>query len=216
MNKKLTCAIITPVGPGHRELFNQMSDSVDAAISHSRGAFQQVDIFAVNDTRGQLGRSAARNIAVREASTKAIDWIFFLDADDLMATTCFTEVSPFLTEYDAIWGQIFEYQDGKVKYRQNQLAQANKLTQILSVDPFLTLQMGHFVKTTVAIQNPFREDMNTGEDFEYYLRLWKHYKCSKQLIKLFYNRRFHHSKGPKSADGAEWRKVVMKLIDNFH
>jgi FkbM family methyltransferase len=74
--------------------------------------------------------------------------------------------------------------------------------------------MGHFVRTAVAAQHPFNVDLNTGEDFDYYLRLWEHQRCVK-IDKIFFaNRRGQQSTGPRSATGEDWRRTVDGLIDN--
>ena len=39
--------------------------------------------------------------------------------------------------------------------------------------------MGHFVKTEVALANPFDEQMNAGEDFKYHLQVWRANSCIK-------------------------------------
>ena len=75
--------IITPVGPGHTQAVEQAKASVQRAIKAGLGPFSEVRHVVVDDTEGALGRSAARNQAVK-ASTA--DWLFFLDADDLLAT----------------------------------------------------------------------------------------------------------------------------------
>ena len=118
----------------------------------------------------------------------------------------------FLTaEYEAIWGSIVEYRDG-VLLERFQIPGIANLEALLFYDPYLTLQMGHFVKRAVALENPFNEEMNTGEDWDYYLRVWKNYSCIKIGSPLMCNVRGEHSTGPKSSNGKEWREVVEGLI----
>ena len=73
---KVDCII--PVGPGHEDLHLQAVESVRIA-SLLKGSFTDINIRIIDDTKGQLGRSKARNIAVEGSDS---DWIFFLDADD--------------------------------------------------------------------------------------------------------------------------------------
>ena len=51
-----------------------------------------------------MGRSAARNEAVRRAKAANIEWLFFLDADDLLFANAFDLIKQYVNEYDAIWG----------------------------------------------------------------------------------------------------------------
>ena len=78
----------------------------------------------------------------------------------------------------------------------------------------MTIQMGHFVRSTVAKEVRFNESMNTGEDWDYFLRLWKTYTCVKIDAPLMINDRSTHSTGPRSATGAQWRMAVDDLISN--
>jgi hypothetical protein len=74
--------------------------------------------------------------------------------------------------------------------------------------------MGHFVKAEVANQMQFDENLNSGEDFKYYLAICENYKFIKTPAVFFINQRGNHSKGPKSADGREWRMNVEKEIES--
>jgi FkbM family methyltransferase len=76
----------------------------------------------------------------------------------------------------------------------------------------LTLQMGHFVRTTAAIETPFNVELDCGEDFDYYLRMWSRFRCRKVAASLFINRRGFHSIGPRSASGRQWRDAVERII----
>ena len=112
--------------------------------------------------------------------------------------------------YDAIWGQIAEYNNHLIIPRM-QLPIIRDFKTLLDVDPFLTLQMGFFVKREVMPL--FDEEMDTGEDWKAYLELWKNHKCTKAPGTFMINRRGMHSEGPRSAHGGNWREAVTKLIE---
>lgn len=162
----------------------------------------------IDDRNGEKGRSRARNEGVRVCDG---DWLFFLDADDLMHPDAFVQVSGYVNDRDAIFGAIWEMKDGVCNWRY-QVPEIDNFEDLISFDPYLTLQMGHFVRRDVALSLPFDEEMNCGEDWEYYLRLWKTYKCSKIAHPLMINRRGMHSTGPRSATGAEWSETVHGMI----
>jgi FkbM family methyltransferase len=75
--------------------------------------------------------------------------------------------------------------------------------------------MGHFVRQEVAARYPFDTQMDTGEDFDYYLRLWKNQRCIKIDIPLFLNVRGQHSSGPRSAHGGDWRAAINRVFSDF-
>lgn len=209
-----SCAVITPVGPGHAELFRECQSSVETAWRTGQGSFQSLEIIRVDDTRGELGRSAARNQAVQQAAAKGIEWLFFLDADDFLAPEAFVAASPHLAQLDALFGLITETQTTVVEKRLRfpQILGLDRWEELLLFEPYETLQMGHFVRTSVAAELPFDERLNTGEDFDYYLRLWRRFRCRKIPQPLFVNRRGRHSSGPRSATGRDWSHAVGERI----
>ena len=213
----MKCAVITPIGPGHERLFHECNKSVQTAIQHSRGPFLEISTIVVNDTLGEKGRSAARNEAVRRAKSANIEWLYFLDADDLLFANAFDLIKSYANEYDAIWGNIVEVlpESNQITLRIPQIVTMHSIKELLLFDPYITLQMGHFVRTEVAVENPFNESMNTGEDFDYYLRVWSKFRCIKIKEPLFINRRGLHSVGPRSADGRHWRIAVEQRVEEY-
>jgi hypothetical protein len=213
----LKCAVITPIGPGHELLAKEAQNSVAAAFNRDAGPFDGVEFVPMPDLKGEHGRSRRRNDGIDYAVANKIDWIFFLDADDLMAPDAFRCLSRYIDDYDGIFGLIAELQFGSTKatLRNGQLGASTAIADILQYDPFLTLQMGHFVRTKAAASIRFDESMDTGEDFKYYLSLWKQHRCAKVDEVLFANRRGRHSSGPRSADGGRWRETVKRVIEEF-
>lgn len=208
------CAIISPVGPGHLRLYSQAENSIRDACVRGPGGFREIIPFRLEDLEGKVGRSRARNFGVQQAAQQGIEWVFFLDADDLLVPEAFVNAEPYLQNYDAIWGAIYCLQDGSqyAVRREGQLKKTESLEDILTHDPFYTLQMGHFVRTEVALAHPFNEEMDAGEDFDYYLRVWEQHRCIKIEEPLFANRRGAHSSGPRSATGREWTETVNRML----
>jgi FkbM family methyltransferase len=217
INRHMKCAVITPIGPGHERLFHECNQSVHAAIKYSKGPFDEISAIVIDDTSGSMGRSAARNEGVRRANSAHVQWLFFLDADDLLFTNAFDLVKQYVNEFDAVWGAIVELLPNynRPTLRVPQIVTIQNIKEILLFDPYFTLQMGHFVRAEVALNNPFNEEMNTGEDFDYYLRVWSKHRCIKINQPLFINRRGMHSTGPRSANGRDWRVAVEHIMDIF-
>ena len=215
-DKMYKCAVITPVGPGHEGLYKECRTSINKSYNDNKGRFSEIILVRVDDTDGMLGRSRARNKGIKQAAEQGADWLFFLDADDLMAPSAFEYASNYLDKYDAVWGSIWSIEEGQqARERDGQLSFLWSIEDVLSFDPFVSLQMGHFVKTSVALSALFNESLDTGEDFDYYLRVWEKHKCIKIPLPFFYNRRGIHSQGPRSASGREWRQVVEGTIQRY-
>lgn len=203
----MECDVVVPVGPGHEQVYNEAVESVRIA-SLDKGMFTRVNLQIIDDTEGKYGRSQARNMAVRNSKA---DWVFFLDADDLMHPKAFKAVSRY-PYVDAVWGNIYETSNGVAVWRY-QVPEMSTYQELLAFRPYLTLQMGHFVKRTVAEKHPFDETMNCGEDVKYYLEMWKTQDCLKVEDCFFLNRKGVHSIGPRSATGREWDAVTAKLMN---
>jgi len=113
---------------------------------------------------------------------------------------------------DAIWGNILEIQDGICVWRY-QVPRIESYKELISFDPYVTLgPMGHFVKTEIARKLPFDEDMDCGEDWDFYLREWKDYNCIKIEDPIIINFRGQHSTGARSATGQDWMNVVHPML----
>ena len=206
----LRVAVIIPVGPGHESLYTECRASVERAWRRGRGPFVTMSLIAVDDTGGRLGRSRARNIGIERAVAGRADWIFFLDADDLMAASAFDAMSAWVDGHDAVWGLILGISPAATtpQLRIPQIIGMDSFIDLLLFEPFLTLQMGHFVRAPVAAAVRFDESMDAGEDFDYYVRLWAAYRCRKIAREFFINRHGLHSTGPRAATAEDWVMAV--------
>ncbi len=213
----LRCCIVTPIGPGHQQRYLECKASVQTAFRTDPGPFVELSFAAMDDPEGLQGRSLRRNDGIRLAVEQGADWIFFLDADDIMTPTAFARFKDFHQHYDAIWGGILEVLPGsqQPQLRSQQVAPITSLIGILDNDPTLTLQMGHFIRTKAARNILFDTDMDAGEDFKFYLQAWRDYRCIKQQAPFFINRRGIHSTGPRAADGLAWTEAVAAELVDF-
>jgi FkbM family methyltransferase len=213
----MKCAVVTPIGPGHQDAYALCRQSVEQAFAQHPGPFNGLELIGLDDSAGLHGRSARRNDGITLARQKGCEWLFFLDADDLMAGQAFEIFERHHQELDAVWGLICQNQFGQdgMELRTGQLREIDDIRDILTHDPTATLQMGHFVRTELADAIRFDSTMNTGEDFKYYLQLWRMGRCRKVPDILFVNRRGYHSQGPRSANGHEWRVAVQEVLQDF-
>ena len=227
------CTVIIPVGPGHELIVQQAMQSVMKA-AETPGPFRRIHAVIGDDTKGDKGRSFTRNRLAAgvikfpwavtfskdphgEDRAMRSEWLFFLDADDLMYPEAFKAMKKRVDDYDAVWGTIIELgQDGHLYQREGQPQVLKNYRQLLHMyeDPiencYRTLQMGHFVRRDAFME--FDESMDSGEDWDYYIRMWQNKRCMRVDRPLMINRRGAHSQGPRSAHGGHWREAVEKIM----
>ena len=168
----MKCAVITPVGPGHMDLYErECRASIEVAIQNGMGVFEDVKPFMMDDTLAQMGRSKARNITLDLAAGEGYDWVFFLDADDIMAPDAFVAFSK---EYEAnpsvdcFWGAIAELTASGPVAREGQIESILSTAHFLGSNPFLSIQIGFFGKLDVARRFGSDVTMDAGENFNLY------------------------------------------------
>lgn len=190
---KLT--VITPVGPGHESILPLAALSVLHLEYHE---FTEIQHVIVNDTKGKLGRSKARNLGMETPA----DWYFFLDADDV--------IMPYATRFVkdqtvAVFGAV----------------QINGRVPSINRWPCLiediykhggegTLCMGFFVKAEVARDVRFDETLDRGEDFDFYMRLPSFYKVKPPLVSV--NSKIPSAVGPKGYEELDWHKTCREVV----
>lgn len=240
-----------PVGPGHEQIAGQALQSVMLAANASLGPFSAVHVIVGDDTAGEMGRSAARNAMVNGVpagetngavgaapwmqifSTAlgegdlppevfASDWLFFLDADDVMCCpqlhgdSAFATMELYAKDYDAIWGQILELHPNGDVMRRKQVDRITSYSAYVKTHPALSCQMGHFVRRQGFLG--FNEELDVCEDIDLYLREWKELKCIKQEKALFLNRRGAHSwmarvpSARRRHTGREWSERANEML----
>lgn len=212
----MKCAVITPIGPGHADIFeSECLPSINRAIETSKGPFDEVLVYAMDDTKGEHGRSARRNDALKRAMADGVEWVFFQDADDFMTPNAFDDFGKVFEEFpdvDAVWGQICDLDAlGAPLLRDGQPEILQTYEEFISYRPYLSIQIGAFMRTEIVAPIGFDVDMNTGEDFKLYYEMWEHHNCLKVPFIFFVNRRGAHSTGPRSATGKDWVDVTTEM-----
>lgn len=194
-------AVITPVGPGHENIVTRAQRSVTAARRFNTGLFSQVVHDVVSDFNGALGRSKARNIGMAEHEDA--DWYFFLDADDAMCPHALT-----MCDHDstATFGAVSL--SGKIT-REN--VYPCGWPELASHGAAGTLSMGFFCLGSVAREMKFREDMDAGEDFEFYLRLPQFKKIKDPLVQV--GRDVPSAGGPRGYKSLDWVGTCNKIVE---
>jgi glycosyltransferase involved in cell wall biosynthesis len=190
-------SVITPVGPGHEQIVDLAIKSVRVM---DRDPFSTIDHIIIDDTKGQLGRSAARNKGMRDS-----DWYFFLDADD----TIYPYAARFLDEtVDATFGAVDL--SGKL-YKKNVFPCTRE--DLFKYKAQGTLSMGFFIKSEVARRLKFNEALDIGEDFDFYLRIPTFVKIRQALVRIGYD--VPSAGGPRGYDKIDWCKACEVIVDKY-
>ncbi len=203
-------AVLTPVGPGHQSAVKDCCESVVHALRHDRGVFKDTRHVLIDDSKGELGRSKARNLGM----TTEADWFMFLDADDLCEPTAFGELDDavyFNPSLVALFGSVAE-EAGTIQDNLYPL----DWQKLLKHGPVGTLSMGCFFRADVARAHPFNEELDAGEDFDFYLRAlngqnWK--KLDRPLVTI--RNTVPSAIGPRGYTSLDWRDVCQEIVNRW-
>lgn len=207
--------VVIPVGPGHEALSVHAAESARAAFEANPGPFTECSLGIQHDPNG-LGRSFSRNRLIAPPDkAHAADWLFWLDADDLMAREAFAGLARALKadpSLDAVWGTISCFRGSETPRERPAQNFPTDYEDLIRMDPTTTLQSGFFVRREVMEKERWNEGLDAGEDFDLYLRLWRSYRCKKVPSVFMHNRRGEHSTGPRAANGRDWRRAVDAML----
>ncbi len=205
--------VATPIGPGHKEASVDCNTSVWCAWARSHGPFTSFDHVLWDDTKGEHGRSRARN-AIVESNPDA-DWFMFLDADDLCEDEAFKLFGSALRadpELMAVFGSVQTDQHGTIPDNKWPLT----WDELLRYGADGTLSMGCFVRAAEAKATPFNETMDGTEDFEFYMRLLhqRHWtKIQRPLVNI--RTSLPSAVGPRGYITQDWRGACRVVVDNW-
>ncbi len=190
--------VITPVGPGHESILPLAALSV-LHLEHHK--FTEITHVIINDTKGELGRSKARNLGMETPA----DWFFFLDADDVMM--------PYAPRFaknqaSAIFGAV--QVNGRVP-PSNKWPCGRK--ELFEHGGEGTLSMGCFVRAEVAREVRFDETLDKGEVFAFYMRLPSFYKVKPPLVSI--NSKIPSAVGPRGYEELDWHKTCREVIERY-
>ncbi len=204
----MKCAVITTIGAGDQLYALDAEDSVKAARCAASGPFSEILHFKVDCGEEPGAAAHAQNRGVLAAANAGADWIFFLEARDVLCVDAFTIVAGKLEGYDAVWGGIYDLDDDETggRIRAGQVSEISRIEEVLSNDPLATLAGGHFVRTSVALATPFEAARADAANFDHYLQLWSRHRCVKIAAPFSYGR------GAADAASTEARRAAVKRV----
>lgn len=186
--------VITPVGPGHEFIVGRAIHSVSEATKRP-GRFTGVAHSVIFDVEGRMGRGRARNRGMTDG------WMFFLDADDVMMPDAL-ELNDFSSP--ATFGAVCL--DGVVT--DNNIWPCD-WQSIRKYGARGTLSMGFFYKGSLR----WHENMDAGEDFDFYMRLSSWKKVERPLVSI--GRSIPSAGGPRGYERLDWHRECQNVIDRY-
>lgn len=202
-SQAMRLVVITPVGPGHEEYAKECIQSVKLEIERVRNeTFVSIKHVIIDDTEGKLGRSKARNIGMESPS----DWYFFVDADDRVAVGAFGRCD---FAAPATFGAIQKI-GGEYAFNVHPCG----WREVALFGCYGTLSMGLFLNGKLGIK--FNEELDAGEDYEFYMRLPSFSKVHDPLVEIGYNR--NSAVGPRGYKRIDWIETcnaqIVKAVES--
>lgn len=189
-------------------MFSELAvQSVHEARENRRHIFDEVVIMVVEDHRGELGRSKARNRGM-DAHPDA-DWYFFLDADDLMGPNTINQFSllyPMIEkcEAKAVFGNViinWGLPPNIQPKTTSENREVNGYEDLVQFGSKGTCSMGFFCSGPEARAHRWNEDLDFGEDFEFYLSFGtKHHICKVPSTFCYIGRAIPSARGRRGVD----------------
>ena len=185
-------AFLIPVGPGHQKL---VQDAMTSILDASWPKGWRHDVFTFDDTAGQFGRSFGRNALAERATREGADWLFFIDADDLLDPDAMVWVQDAITrrpELEAIWGQITRQRawrggDGLVQRLEvmrsdDDVAPISDFASLLDLPGHSTLRVGNLLVPELFDRvGGFIDRLDVGEDHEFHYATAAHAKAFEKV-----------------------------------
>lgn len=165
-------SVVIPIGPGHERY---AEDCIESAFSARRPFGVDIDVVAVPDGDGKLGRSAARNLG---ASKAKYDWLFFIDADDIMDPDAIMALCDTLKkrpEIKALWGECWSQRGFPTKFSEEKPEHDRTFDSwetLQANGPYIGLCVGFFVhRDALDDVGGWYEAWDYSEDFELFYAL---------------------------------------------
>ena len=143
----LAVVVITDAATG-RDLEPHCLSSIHGAISAGYGPFTDIEICIYSYEAGDENKAALLNRVAIELAQGGFDWAFLMRSTELINQSVFEDAGPFLSDYDAVWGQICEpiaEQGGQLGFRVGQAKTLTNFEDLLFRNPATTIGGGHFV-----------------------------------------------------------------------
>ncbi len=159
---------------------SDFEQSVDAAISHSTGSFDEVVSVPGAGAPGDTGPYALHQAGAGRARELDAEWICFLGPDETLSPEAFDLVSPAVQSYDAVWGGLGSA-SGKPDQWPVERSDFSCQDTVSFFHAALHWGIGrtHFVRTDVALQAISAVQATEAWYADYLVRLWSERVCLK-------------------------------------
>lgn len=211
----MKCGIITSVGPLDERAHQISAASIANAIASSMGPFTSVLTIPVRNLERERSWSDVFNRGVEQAVDSDCEWIFYLDAGDLLFVDAFKSITDLTSGHDAIWGLICEAPDASLqqaKLHDHQTGQFTSIHDVLNSDPGAALASGFFMRTRLAIENKTKETSGPANEFLFFLNCWEKHRCIKGNFILSIELTGHKRITENSVNSPAWRAAAKTHI----
>ncbi|MBW1994713.1 MAG: sulfotransferase domain-containing protein, partial [Deltaproteobacteria bacterium] len=217
--KDLKCSIIILWEAGEEDGVLWSRQFINEAFAFDPGTFSEITLIHTEPYAGS-NRAQKQNKYVQQAAGNETDWILFLEAGDILHPKAFKWITPYIDEYDALWGLLYTYRanpDGTLaaEKENQQIAGTTNHKDILLMEPPSAFHLNHFVKASVCMDHPFDERIQTAGDYEYFLRIWHCRRCVKINRPICFKRKENLHVEQHCSRKKLWTAEAEKILKDF-
>lgn len=177
------CAVVAGQGSegdsGDGAAYN-LESTVDAAIRHGIGSFDEIVTVSGVQKSGDLGSFALQEAGAGRARELGAEWICFLGPGEALSPGAFDLVAPAVKSYDAVWGGLHAGNDGQSqKHVEGAGFSCQDTVSFFHAALHWGIGRTHFVRTDMALEAIGGIQATEAWYADYLIRLWHQGACLK-------------------------------------
>jgi tetratricopeptide (TPR) repeat protein len=179
--QKHKCAIIAVTPESLNKYTDENMQLLKQTLSTKQSHFAEFIPLRVMVPNHIPNMARGYNFGCHQANEFGCEWTLFLPPRSRIVPNLFDVITPYLNNYDAIWGEIYTYNQDvsdAIRLADQMPATADQQT-FFAADPARALGHMFLIRSKVGLKIDWKESFGSASDYEGFARLWKNHRCIK-------------------------------------